>query len=337
MESRWQIRVSRRQNRRCCSPSCRKRSVHALEGDQQSAHKRGRCIALRASSHELTSLQGFPETLGDIAAFRIAVLHVGRRSGRGEQACPPGSPDKGAEQDRSGRCSISLSSWCSASLESRISTGRGCMSRPPGRQWKTSSASTRPGTRTCAVLGFSGGGTGAWQPARWRPAPAAEDGQIAGEIVAKGGVCQGTPPSRNMTLRWLSQMPGVLNGEDGPAHQYRKHGVYMAQGGKELSRSSRKPSLSSAGREIRAPDQVIPAGPVPDAGGRPHHQQVEHPPGLGAAVCPPEGYTGTPEPGAGVCQRRFPELGDAFWKIGVVELGRNSKPSIRPRPMAISE
>ena len=49
-------------------------------------------------------------------------------------------------------------------------------------------------------------------------------------------------------------------------------------------------------KEVQSPDHIVPAGPVPEAGGRPHHQQVENPPGLGAAVAPQGDIQVLPEP-----------------------------------------
>ena len=78
-------------------------------------------------------------------------------------------------------------------------------------------------------------------------------------------------------------------------------------------------------KEVQAPNKVVPAGAVPDTGGGPHHQQVEHPPGLGAAVASQGDIQVFPEPGGQGDVPAPPELGDAFGDIGIVEVGQEFK------------
>ena len=79
------------------------------------------------------------------------------------------------------------------------------------------------------------------------------------------------------------------------------------------------------GKEIQSPDEIVPTGPVPDAGGRPHDEQVEHPAALGAAVAPQGDIQVFPEPGGQGDVPPPPELGDTLGNIGVVEVGQELK------------
>ena len=77
--------------------------------------------------------------------------------------------------------------------------------------------------------------------------------------------------------------------------------------------------------EVEPPQQEIPARAVPDAGGAPHHQQIEAQPGPGHPVAPHGDIHVLPEPGPQGYVPAPPELGDGARDIGVVEVPRKLK------------
>ena len=85
------------------------------------------------------------------------------------------------------------------------------------------------------------------------------------------------------------------------------------------------------GEEVQPPEQEGPVGPVPDAGGGPDHEQVEHLPALAPAVAPQGDIEIFPEPGGQGDVPPPPELGDAFGDIGVVEVGQELKTQHPPQ------
>ena len=101
----------------------------------------------------------------------------------------------------------------------------------------------------------------------------------------------------------------------------------MLEGGGKLLEELAQESLFQNQQygEVESPDEEVPARPVPDAGGRPHHQKVEKQPGLAHPVASQGDIEVLPEPGAEGDVPPPPELGDRRRLVGRVEVLREAE------------
>ena len=87
----------------------------------------------------------------------------------------------------------------------------------------------------------------------------------------------------------------------------------------------------SRAAKVEAPEQEVPAGPVPDAGSRPYHQQVKEQAGLADPVAAQGDIEILPKPGAQRDVPAPPEFSDGPGDIGIVEVAQEIKAQHPPQ------